>query len=492
MIATRPATYTTNVLDKARLLGWASMLLLCAVLGWKVWFLLPRAYGLLSYPYELVYGEGTVLYESLLIKTGVSIYAPPTSDQFIAGNYTPIYYLLNTLFVSPAAPDFFAGRLISFAAGILIAALIVATISRSLRDLPAGLIAGLLFLCLTQVNQWFVFYKPDLLALLFTVAGVFLMTRRGPLAYASAPLFLLAFYTKQSMVAAPLLATAYLLIRDRDRRAIAYTAGMALGVVVPFAVLDLQTSNGFAIHTVFFNRREWAFDLFAGLVFKPLSIYRYQLAVAVALLIAQIKARKLSYPALYLLAAAITLLAAGSAGSARNYTLEFGLATSIATGLFLKEIREHRTWPGLAVLLAAVLLLGLQAQTIYGMPERLLGRNVDNVQANTRMSVMAKLVRQAPDPLLSENVGLLVTNGRRVLFNDPYLMKEVSTSGLWDDADLIQSIRQKKLPFLLLNEDVIENTGPQQRWSPEVLAAITANYRILYRDVMFVYVPAGN
>ncbi|MCL5257478.1 MAG: glycosyltransferase family 39 protein [Chloroflexi bacterium] len=485
-------TSSRDALRYPRLIAWAGMTLLCVGLGWKVWSLLPRAYGLLSYPYELVYGEGTVLHESLLIKAGASIYLPPSPDQFIAGNYTPIYYWLNTLFVSASAPDFFAGRLISFAAGILIAVLIVAIVARSWKDLPAGLIAGLLFLCLTQVNQWFTFYKPDLLALLFTAAGVFLMTRRKPFVYFSVPLFLLAFYTKQSMVVAPLLAAAYLLVRDRDRRAVAYTAAMAIGVAVPFAILDLQTANGFAIHTIFFNRREWSLDLFTELVVRPALKYQYELIVAAGLIAVQAATKRISYPLLYLLGASLTLLAAGSAGSARNYTLEFGLASCVAVGLFLRGMWERRTWPAAALLLVAVLLLGLQTQAIYGMPQRLLGREVDNDQTNARMSGIAKLVRQAPDPVLSENVGLLVTNGRQAQFNDPFLMKQVAGSGLWDQTGLIQDIQQKKFPFLIMEEDVISDTGPQERWSPEVLAAIRANYKILYRDVMFVYVPAGN
>jgi hypothetical protein len=472
-----------------QLLGWAGIAYLLVMLAWKVAELVPRAYAILSYPFELTYGEGTVLYESLLVKAGAGIYSPPPADQFIAGNYTPIYYWLNSLFASPTAPDFFSGRFISFVSGLLISVLIVLIVTRSTRDLPAGVIGGFLFLCLTQLNQQFVFYKPDVLALLFTAAGIFFMTRKGLLVFGAVPFFLLAFYTKQSMVAAPLVAAAYLHIRDRDRRAIAFTAALALGVVVPVAILDLQTSHGFFTHIVSFNQRDWLYSQFATMVYRVASLYRYQFIAAGILVLLQLKERRLSYPVLYLLAAAAMTLTAGSIGSGRSYTLELGLAACIAVGLLIKDLMARRTWPKFALLLVTLVLLGLQAQAIFAMPARLLGREVDNANTSTGIGRMVNLVRQAPDPVLSENVGLLVMTGRKVPYDDPFLMAQTAKGGQWDQSGLIGHLQNKEFPFLLLDLDVIADLSPNERWSPEVLDAIRANYKILYRDAMFVYVP---
>jgi hypothetical protein len=473
----------------ARAVGIALIIGLAGALGWKVAGLLQKAFSLLPYPYELVYGEGTVLHESLLMQSGTNIYQWPLSTGFIAGNYTPVYYFLNSLFVSAGNPTFLSGRVISFVSGLLIAVIVGLIVYRTRRDIPAALTAGLLFLCLTQVNQWFVFFKPDLLALLFTALGVFFITRGGKWVYAAVPFFLLAFYTKQSMAVAPLAAAAYLLVTNRDRRSIYFTAMMAFGVVVPLVIGDLLTAHALYIHLVSFNRRDWSLALFIELTARYVDLYRYELIAAAGLIAFQIKERRLSFPALYLIAACLTMIASGSAGSARNYTLEAGLAGCIAAGIVLQKLSASRSMVGLAGLFLAIAMLGLQVQMIYAMPQRLLGRELPPASATHRMTGVDKLIRQSPDPVLSENIGLLVTNKKQVLYNDPYLMTQLAKSGKWNEQELIDRIKAKVFPFIVLDYDIFADTGPQVRWSAVTVQAIRDNYKLLYRDVMFVYVP---
>jgi hypothetical protein len=79
--------------------------------------------------------------------------------------------------------------------------------------------------------------------------------------------------------------------------------------------------------------------------------------------------------------------------------------------------------------------------------------------------------------------------GRKVPYDDPFLMAQTAKGGRWDQSCLIKRLQNKEFPFLLLDLDVIADLSPNERWSPEVLDAIRENYTILYRDAMFVYVP---
>ena len=95
-------------------------------------------------------------------------------------------------------------------------------------------IAGLLPLSLGPVGYWSVLMRVDMLALCLSFLGVALtvksLRRSGWLALA-APVFVLAVYTKQTSIAAPLAALVMSLIWNRRPALLAALFGLALGLI---------------------------------------------------------------------------------------------------------------------------------------------------------------------------------------------------------------------------------------------------------------------
>ena len=69
--------------------------------------------------------EGLMLYETLLMRDGDSLYGPITPDRFISGPYPPLYYLLAGWLLPPGTAGFTEGRTLSLWAALITAAALV-------------------------------------------------------------------------------------------------------------------------------------------------------------------------------------------------------------------------------------------------------------------------------------------------------------------------------------------------------------------------------
>ena len=76
----------------------------------------------LPYPYPRPGSEGLMLYETLLMRGGVSLYGPITPDRFISGPYPPLYYLLAGWLLPSGSAGFSEGRTLSLWAALITAA----------------------------------------------------------------------------------------------------------------------------------------------------------------------------------------------------------------------------------------------------------------------------------------------------------------------------------------------------------------------------------
>ena len=69
-------------------------------------------------------------------------------------------------------------------------------------------------------------------------------------------------------------------------------------------------------------------------------------------------------------------------------------------------------------------------------------------------------------------------------------MGPVALSGLWDQRGLVEEINQRHFSAIMLPIDVKRATSdPAGRWTPEMLAAIRAHYRLAFHDKINTYVP---
>jgi hypothetical protein len=479
-----------------------------------LWRALGRLAALISYPYPHDGLEGTLLHESHLLWSGQPLYQPLERLRFVSAPYPPLHPLLLGLFDQIAGPHvFWGGRLLSLVSALGVAALVMLTARRAGGSWVAGLLGASLFLSAPPVLLWATRVKPDLLALLFTALGLCLAAHAlaaehqqhaGPARHSAtwrwaavAACYALAFFTKQTAVAAPLATGLALLIDDlragwgrpgwprpRPRTLVfglAY-AGLALGV---WALLDIATGGQFTAHVWGLHRSEWwspallrKFVLLLArwspaILLGPLLIYR-----------AAVDRRALVLGC-YLLVVPISLLGAGETGANHNHLLEAHLALSLAAGTLAgwASSLAARHWPAIALaggLLAAQVALSYTPDQWYrgelaprDTPERYLA-----------------FIRAQPGEVLADDVALLYQAGRPLRYDDPSTMGPAARSGVWDQSGLIQEITERRFSAILIPVNAERTTADSTgRWTPEVLMAIRQHYRLAFRDTISTFVP---
>ena len=245
-----------------------------AFLGIAVWRM--------RYPFELNWLEGAGLDHVRRILSGLPIYATPTLD-FIAFPYTPLYFYTSALVARVIGVDFFAMRLVSFAAAIAMLALIFAIVRRETnRSYPAWIACGLTAATYGSSGGWFAIARPDSLLVATLLGGIFAV-QRGTRRALVAGGVCLAFscLTKQTAVMVTIPLMAWSIMKDRRQSLFLITP---IVVVLAAATLYFQrtTDGWFWYYVVELQATRGALVQARLLTFWTGDVFKV-LAVAVAL-----------------------------------------------------------------------------------------------------------------------------------------------------------------------------------------------------------------
>ena len=197
------------------------------------------------------------------VTNGVSLYpneGPTFIDTTTFGNgyvsggycmipYPPVYYTLWGLIDRISGPTGSTGPAISFVATILTGVLLYFLVTRLTKKKLLGLVGSVLFLTSVTVTDWSIAPKSDMLALMFTILGVFLVVRNK--IFWAVPIFVLAVFTKQSYIIAPLAVVFYLLLKDR-KQVLPFTCCLGVSLLVPFIAINYGTHGEFYRHIISF------------------------------------------------------------------------------------------------------------------------------------------------------------------------------------------------------------------------------------------------
>ena len=196
-----------------------------------------QAYLAVKFPGEIDYGEGIVWQQAKLIP-GPRMYGDLQSYPFLVFHYPPVYHLVVHGIALLGVPWLMAGRLVSLLLSVALAAIAMAITYEAISEFKlsgygrwaGAVVAGLLFATLRPIQDWSDAMRVDLLAVTLEFLGIYLglcSLRRPRLAYAAALLFVLAVYTKQTMLIGAVATTITLLIHSPARalRAIVFALG---------------------------------------------------------------------------------------------------------------------------------------------------------------------------------------------------------------------------------------------------------------------------
>lgn len=433
--------------------------IIATLLGlWFFWFLtqtLPR----MAYPFFLDPCEAFSLNRSLSLAKGETIYKDVNTPPFFLANYPPVYEYTVSFFISPQKPSFFPGRLLSYLsqmAVLLITGLII--YHRTRKAILALIGAGSITLT-CSAWMWSAFHRVDMLGLFFNTLGVWLfLTKRGNKKYWSIPFFLLAGYTKQVFIAAPL-ACALCLYRERPRKGWIYFSLYGSAGILIYLLACLFTEGHFFHHTLYYNFTPLSYKRVVDMSLRPLGKAFGLWLIILTSLILKKRRGELSWDflSLYgLLAYGLVVLTAGKIGSSWNYFLELGVVMALLLGdaLFHLLSLPQKKWPALI----GVLLL---AQLAYSFPtllekDRRIWDKARAMEPHKRK--LLEIIRRTPGEVLEENlsektklpaVDTVVLGGKRISLNIHYYL--MMQGGLFNRTSLDKAIGEGRYSLIILD-----------------------------------------
>jgi hypothetical protein len=405
----------------------------------------------LKTPFSRDYGEGCVLAMVQLLAGRGSYFTSLRDYPFVHGNYPPVFPLLNLPAYLWLGPTLLVPRLLSVLATLALVLVLARLVQRETGDVVLGSSFGLLVLGPWFVQTWAALGRVDMVACLFSLAGLHLFHRFGPegrgrwLGYAC---LWLAFFTKQNALLAPAAIVLGLAMdpatRSRSPRVLAEVALPLLGL---FGALCLFTGGEAFNHLVPYTaaaQYEWermgrACRDFFTLIGPLVALI---LPAAVALRPFALRGRAASYLVYWLLNLA-ALVTISKAGAAQNYFIEPYVATLVVAALLVGEAARAsravaRAWPAYVLVVALVV-------TLTDM-ER--GRSRLPPQEPQELAELYAIVRATEGPILSEDLSALVLNRKPVLV-EPFGTLLISSRGLMKVDRIVADCRQGRFALVV-------------------------------------------
>jgi 4-amino-4-deoxy-L-arabinose transferase-like glycosyltransferase len=450
-------------------------------------------------------GECVVAAHSSMLAHDGTLYYDFHHSPYTVAPYTPLFYLLDAALQKIGLPIYTSGRLISFAAAIGIIVLIWYLALLYSGDRLIAPLAALVCASSSLLFVWGTVGQVDVLALFWSLAAFYLYSRYDLLGEQtlrwSALCVLLAFFTKQTMLACPAAICLHLFFTRRKLTALRFGTGCLAAAALVVLPLDAALHGRFLADTVFGNINPYAASKFVA------QIRFTALVGGPLILVAALGAKKAicktgAAPWLYLALATLVFLgSAARVGSDLNYQLEFTIVLILCAALgvhaldfFRLTFSGTRTWVTLLQLPIGVFLVVNYRTTAAA----LIGRYVDEQQNRTEVAAVAGVL--GPGPVLSADYNAEVRLRGRLDCEMAFYRLLVS-AGAVDPEPLRRDIAASRFSTIILAEDVRTDHPPLDAEISSLPAAQLAEIRKHYTlvkhisgpvlDGMYVYKPFG-
>ncbi len=443
---------------------------------------------IITFPFGLDIGEGYDLGDATLLKNGLQIYTDIDEYPMGAAAYPPIFHLLSAVLMNIFGEDFISGRLVSFFSSLFIGISIFLIVNERTKSLYASTIGMLLFFASNYVYYWGAFFRVDMLAIFFSVAGMYFIVKyNSDKSLISIPFFILAIYTKQSMIAAPIASFIYLFFENKSRSfKFAFSLISIAGAV--FLFLNSITSGQFYLHTIVYNMNEIYLIRAMELFYKFLILHVIIILFAFTVLIYYIKSNRFRHEPIlyYLIFSFIISFTAGKEGSNVNYFIEniaiLSILSGIILGTSLKSLEDSfQTLILVGMLLQMVLFIHIP-YTNFGMQHSVfppLGHTPikGDIENGT---VIQAYIKNSTGDILVEEAGFAVLNSKKVMTN-PMVLNYLGKSNRWNSHRLVGDIESKKFSLIILNFDLFPSDVSQTIKENYELADTVRMCKIEYR-----------
>jgi hypothetical protein len=335
-----------------------------------------------------------------------------------------------------------------------------------------------------------------MLAIAFSIAGAYLAILAGErtiILCAAILMFVLAVYTKQTEISAPMAAMLVATVVNARSALKSAAFGLLIGGAA-FIILELSTGGGFWHHVFEYNiHNRFYRDLIKTFILtqKPdaLGVLVGVLAFAflwwieaTAILARNIngwvdalrqsqRLRALMIVSLWFGFASAQLVSLGKSGASFNYFIEWMCITTVPTGMVVSLAWDRAATRNKAVRFAGLagLLLSL------ALAEHALHRplvefpSVDDPNEIAVRSHLVNLIRENPKPSLSDDMVLLLRAGQAVPI-EPAIFAELTATGIWDQRPFLKLIQDHTFGLIIYQDQGM------YRFTHEVADAVQNNY----------------
>jgi hypothetical protein len=470
----------------------------------------------LAYPYGIDYGEGIVWQQMRNILSGEA-YGALGVFPAIVYHYPPVYHL-TTAAVSAASgiDQLLAGRLVSLLSTLatmlctgLLAAMAVSKDDGRFAAMGAALVAGLCLASTDEIVKWSALMRVDMLACAFSLAGLLFAARalnRPVMLVLAAAAFLLAVYTKQTSIAAPIAAFIGLWMA-RPRSAFLLLALCVGPGLLALGLASFLTDGGFLRHVVLYNINRVDLSIWRPLLGRLLADASL-IAVAIFAACASWKSLRsesevawraslANDPTRLVRAILLIFLAVKTlmlplilkSGADTNYLIEWICSVAIFVGIGVVPILRIAAGPDHAVspILVAFVLICLPI-TAYNVSIPIPDVAVARHQASEISGIVAR-IRASQKPVISDDMTLLIRAGCPVLW-EPAITAELAHFNLYDEQAFAQMVRHNDFGFFVTQSERGDRLY-DSRYNPVVADAIDAAYpRKEHVGGMTLHLPA--
>jgi len=474
-------------------------------------------------PTELTFPNSVMVYKAREVQQGRPLYADWRQPPHVLTLYGPLLYavpgLVGRWINANEVTLFYLGRVHSLIGTTGALAVVAWLIGRTARRRPAEMATGVLIV-FTAPILWPVctVFRPDPVEMLWTLLGLALFLRREstPWRYASVAAFLMAFLYKQSGAVGPVAVTLYLLLNRRTREAVSYGAFSLIAFLIVVAALNLATgglhwlNNVTALHA----NVTWS-NLITVTLESALLRCLIPFVPAIGIVIWRWSRRQFDLLSVFFV---VALCAAAAAtvrdGSADNYFLTaLAVGTVIvaqgwarwrqkmnvaaAHNFTLKEPGTTREWPAIASLAIALVFsaprVWSDVRSIGPLRAELAARSEREAQRLTFVREAAARLDALGGPVFCQfdPVNLYTRN---TVMLDTLTFGGLADQGVFDDAAIIQAIRDKQFSAIVLLFPAAQRPVPRYQstdwfraeWAD---ALVEAGYQESVFGPLFVFTP---
>lgn len=444
----------------------AYLVLIYSVIGWGVAY---WVYGIAHYvPFpQFEYTEGFLLFNTTQMINGTWSYNPATGPPYSVPWYPPVFYLMYMPLVAIFGESIIAGRILVLVCAVIGMYFVYLIVWHLTKNRLIAITAGLLPLTQPLFVSWSIISRVDVLAAMFEVIGVYLFIRsyKTKWLYLSAIVFIITFFTKQSIMAGAIACTLYLLFTDW-RRGLKF-GGLMAGMLVISLGTGWILTNGEFIKELFLYQRTLPTYKPKDQVVSLIIVTYLPLVPLMILAIWRFIKNKCDIISIYFaVAVIINLIMLGRHGGSTNYAVQIVFAVCLAGVLWLDYVLRN---PKKLVLLWWFLTFFLLMGGVGFAP-------YPGNDYKTHYQEVKAIISDATYPILTENCGVVLDAGKQPYY-EPFSFTQLTNFKYWDNSKLIDDLNNQKIEYIIAERPI---PGDVMRYHPSLTGPIINNYRVIY------------